>query len=348
MAHFNLGNIDGSLARGRHFFQGKAMTLYKWSQTASADATADSTINWAEGQAPSSVNDSGRAMMAATAKYRDDIAGAIVTGGTSTAYTVSSYEVFDTLAHLNGQMIAFTPHATNGATVTLNVDGLGAKPLRSAPNTELLAGTIIQGTPYVAVYNNSEGAFYLQGFYGNPYNVPLGAGMDYWLPTAPNSSFVFPIGQAISRTTYAALFSAMGTTYGTGDGSTTFNLPDKTGRVSAMKEASASRLTSTYFGSNSTNLGAVGGAESHVLTTPEIPSHTHANTLTDPGHVHSYQRPLSFGASGASAGIEGSDTAANTVSATTGITINNAAQGGGGAHAIVQPTIICNYIMRIL
>ena len=156
------------------------MTLYKWSQTASADAAADSTINWAEGQAPSSVNDSARAMMAATAKYRDDIAGAIVTAGTSTAYTVSSYEVFDTLAHLNGQMIAFTPHTTNGATVTLNVDSLGAAPLRSSPGVELLAGTIIQGTPYVAVYNIGDGAFYLRGCFGNPYNVPLGAGMDYW------------------------------------------------------------------------------------------------------------------------------------------------------------------------
>jgi hypothetical protein len=57
------------------------MTLYKWSQTAPLDAIADSTINWAEGQAPSSINDSARTMMAATAKYRDDIAGAIVTGG---------------------------------------------------------------------------------------------------------------------------------------------------------------------------------------------------------------------------------------------------------------------------
>src|SRR5215470_10370718 len=195
------------------------MTLYKWSQTAASDATADPTINWAEGQAPSSVNDSGRAMMAATAKYRDDIAGAILTGGSLTAYTVSSYQVFDTLAHLHGQTIAFTPHTTNGATVTLNVDSLGAKPLRSAPNTDLLAGIIVQGTPYVAVYNNSDGAFYLQSFYGpSPYLIPLGASIEYWFPTTPNSSFAFPAGQAISRTTYASLFSQMGVTYGGGDG----------------------------------------------------------------------------------------------------------------------------------
>ena len=166
------------------------MTLYKWSQTAAADAAADSTINWAEGQAPSSINDSARAMMAATAKYRDDIAGAIITFGTSTAYSLSSFQVFDTLTHLGGQMIAFTPHVTNGATVTMNVDSLGAKPLRSAPNTELLAGTIIQGTPYVATYNNNDGAFYLHGLFGNPYNVPLLGGMDYCgtrlRPTAPS------------------------------------------------------------------------------------------------------------------------------------------------------------------
>jgi hypothetical protein len=213
------------------------MTLYKWSQTASADATADSTINWAEGQAPSSVNDSARAMMAATAKYRDDIAGAIVTTGTSTAYAVSSYQAFDTLSHLNGQIIAFTPHTTNGATVTLHVDSLGAKPLRTAPNTELLAGVLIQGTPYIAVYNNGDAAFYLGGFFGNPYNIPLGAGLDYWGSATPNSSFAFPTGQAISRATYASLFSLIGTTYGTGDGSTTFNLPDKTGdRIDARPQ----------------------------------------------------------------------------------------------------------------
>jgi microcystin-dependent protein len=325
------------------------MTLYKWSQTAASDATADPTINWQEGQAPSTVNDSARAMMAATAKYRDDISGAIVTSGSSTAYTVSSYQVFDSLVHLSGQMIAFTPHVTNAATVTLSVDSLTPRPLRTAPGVELLAGTIIQGTPYVVTYNNSDGAFYLRGFYGaSPYLIPLAAGMDFWGPTAPNSSFAFPIGQAISRTTYATLFALIGGQYGSGDGSTTFNLPDKTGRVSAMQEASSSRLTSSYFGGNSTVLGAVGGLES---ATAPLPAHTHSNTLNENPHTHFNQ--YGFDGNGGAAGqavVSGSFAQTQrTGSSVTGITIANASAGSGtGVHNNVQPTIICNYIIRII
>jgi hypothetical protein len=198
---------------------------YKWSRTAASNATADSNVNFAEGQAPSTVNDSARALMASAAGFRDDIAGAITTGGTSTAYTVTSYQIFDSLANMSGQVIAFTPHTTNGATVTLNVDGLGAKPLRSAPSVELFAGTLIQGTPYTALYNNSDAVWYLHNFYGNPYQIPLAGGLTYYGSTAPNSAFAFPYGQAISRTTYATLFAVISTTYGAGDGSTTFNIP---------------------------------------------------------------------------------------------------------------------------
>src|SRR3954471_24088740 len=98
------------------------MTLYKWSQTAANNATADTSINWQEGQAPSSVNDSARAMMAVTAKYRDDPPGNLLTAGTSTAYTLTTNQVFDTAAHMDGQEISFRVHATNGASPTLNPD----------------------------------------------------------------------------------------------------------------------------------------------------------------------------------------------------------------------------------
>ena len=81
------------------------MAFWKWSRTASSNATADSTINWAEGMAPSAVNDSARAMMARLAEWRDDVSGTITTGGTSTAYTVTSNQGFDTLAHLNGRWL---------------------------------------------------------------------------------------------------------------------------------------------------------------------------------------------------------------------------------------------------
>ena len=286
-----------------------------------------------------------RGMQAATAKYRDDIAGAIVTGGTPTAYTVSSYQVFDTLAHLSGQMIAFTPHTTNGATVTLNVDTLGAKPLRTAPGVELPAGTIIQGTPYIATYNNGDGAFYLQGFYGSPYLIPLGAGIDYWGATTPNSSFAMATGQPISRTTYATLFSLFGTTYGSGDGSTTFNLPDKTGRVSAMMEATATRLTSTHFGGNSVNLGAVGGLQSNTLVTANLPPYTPAGSITI--NPIAAAHGSTFSTANSSQFTDPNGTVQPSVTPTG--SFSGSPQGGTSApFRTIQPTIICNYIIRII
>jgi len=340
------------------------MTLYKWSQLASADATADSTINWSEGQAPSSINDSARAMMAATAKFRDDIAGAIVTSGTSTNYAVASYQQFDSLAHLHGQVIAFTPHATNtGGQSFLNVDGLGTRTVRLATGIDVPAGTLIQGTPYEAVYNNGDGVFYLKGFYGSPYLVPLGATLDYWLPTAPNSAFVFPFGQAISRITYATLFTAMGTSYGSGDGSNTFNLPDLRGRVIASPDnmgggdagrlAAGGGLASVRF-----SLGGAGGEAVHTLTLTEMPAHSHSTNVSDPGHTHGSTHSgqnLAYAGTQNGWGITGSSSQQISTStpfgisgAGTGISISINSNGGGAAHNVVQPTILCNRIMRII
>ena len=101
------------------------MPFWKWSHTASSNANADSTVNWAEGMAPSAVNDSARAMMARLAEWRDDISGTITTAGSATAYTVASNQGFDTLAHLSGAMVAFVPHTSCGATVTARAAAAG-------------------------------------------------------------------------------------------------------------------------------------------------------------------------------------------------------------------------------
>lgn len=330
------------------------MPFWKWSKTAASNASADSTINWAEGQPPSSVNDSARSMMARLAEFRDDISGAIVTSGTATAYTVSSNQGFDTLAHMDGAIIAFTPHATNTGTVTLNVDGLGAKPLRSATGVEIPANSLILGTPYVATYFDTAGEWILQGAsFSSPYNVPIGAGMDYWGSTAPNSAFVFPVGQAISRTTYAKAYAVLGTRFGAGDGSTTFNLPDKRGYVSAALDTmggttSADRLNPTI---TSGILGATGGIQSVVLTQAQLPAIKPPITVNDPGHFHNQSKAMLTTTDGAAGGSTINVYAPgdnHTTTDQTGITValtNNL--GSGNNHTNVQPTIMCNYIIRV-
>lgn len=324
-----------------------------WSQTAANNATQDTTINWQEGQSPSSVNDSARAMMASTAKWRDDISGSIVTAGTSTAYTVTSNQTFDNLTRLAGQMIAFTPHATNGATVTLNVDGLGAKPLRSSPGIDLPAGVLAQGTPYVAIYNATDSAFYLRGFFGSPYYVPLGSIVEFTGASVPNSSFVFPAGQALSRTTYAPLFSLIAVTYGAGDGSTTFNVPDLTGRVTAMKEAAPNRLSTTYFGANSSAMGAAGGVDNRTLGTANLPPYTPSGSVASSvsSAVVSLQSAANGGqnAFATSSTVGGSANMSGALGLTLGSSFTGSAQGGSSTpFGTVQPTIILNKIMRVI
>lgn len=94
--------------------------------------------------------------------------------------------------------------------------------------------------------------------------LPIGIVLPFAGSTAP-SGWALCYGQALSRTTYAGLYSVIGTQYGTGDGSTTFNLPDLRGRVAAGRDnmggTAASRLSQGVLGGNPTALGASGGSE---------------------------------------------------------------------------------------
>ncbi len=330
------------------------MPFWGWSKTAASNATSDPTINWAEGMSPSAVNDSARAMEARLAEWRDDISGTITTAGSGTAYTVASNQGFDTLAHMSGAMIAFVPHTTNGATVTLNVDGLGAKPLRYGPSLELQSGMLIQGTPYVATYNNSDGAFYLRNIAGNPYGIPLGGLLPYTGTTAPNSAFVLPFGQAISRTIYATYFALVGTTYGPGDGSSTFNVLDLRGRFLAglgnMGGSDAGRITVAGGNFDGTVLGGTGGGQNKTVALANLPAATLATTIVDPGHTHILTGQVAASGSPGTPTMaaSGNSVTATTNSATTGITASTALGGSGTALPILPPSMVLPFILRVI
>lgn len=141
-----------------------ATGVISWSQTAATNATADSTVNWAEGMAPSAVNDSGRALMASVAKYRDDTSGSLTTGGTSTAYTLTTNQGFVFLSEMNDKEIAVRFHAANGASPTLNVDGLGAKPIQIDADTAVPTGCITADSIWRLTYDNSIPAFIVNSY----------------------------------------------------------------------------------------------------------------------------------------------------------------------------------------
>ena len=136
------------------------MTLFSWSQTAASNNTADSTINWREGQAPSTVNNSSRAMMAAIAKYRDDQSGILNSGGSSTAYTATSNETYTSLS--DGITITLRMHTANGASATLNVDSLGAKAINIYSSTALPSATLNSGGIYRFTYDSADDVWYVQ------------------------------------------------------------------------------------------------------------------------------------------------------------------------------------------
>jgi microcystin-dependent protein len=331
------------------------MTFFKWSRTASVNATADSTCPFPEGMAPGAVNDGVRGLMAAAAKYRDDMAGAILTSGSSIAYTVASFEGFDNLAHLDGARIAFTPHTGNGATVTLNVDGLGSKPLRSALGVELSAAVLVAGTPYVATYFNATGEFILNGFFNLPNVVPIGAFMAFSSTTVPNSNFILPFGQALSRSTYATYFAMVSTTFGSGDGTTTFNAPDLRGRVIAglgnMGGTAASRVTTAGGGVDGATFGATGGSQNKTLVTANLPPYIPGGAITN-GAIHiNHNANAANSAPGQAGGaFAGIFTGGATITATQDpSTFTGTAQGGNStAFSILPPCLMLPVLLRVI
>lgn len=174
---------------------------------------------------------------------------------------------------------------------------------------------------------------------------PPGVIKEYAGDTLPDG-YLWPAGQAVSRTMYSRLFDKIGTKHGAGNGTTTFNLPDKRGRVGVgrddMNGTAANRVTTTGSNVDGKTLGATGGEESHTLTVAEMPTHTHIQNA----HSHSI---LIRGNSGnsilsvSSSGVLGTPSQITPISSDTATNQNT---GGGTPHPIMQPTLIMNYIIK--
>lgn len=167
--------------------------------------------------------------------------------------------------------------------------------------------------------------------------VPTGA-IELWASAsiAAPAGWLLCTGAAISRTEYADLFAVIGTTYGAGNGSTTFNLPNFIGRMPVGYDP-----LQTEFNA----MGKTGGAKTHTLTQPEMPVHTHGNNAHSHGVGGSGSAFVANGSGGGSANVStggGGYQLAGPQPAN--IVIHNA--GGGGAHNNMPPYLAARFIIR--
>jgi microcystin-dependent protein len=178
-------------------------------------------------------------------------------------------------------------------------------------------------------------------------SVPSGAMLDFAGTSAP-AGWLGCDGSAVSRATFSSLFTAIGVTWGSGDGSTTFNIPDFRRRTAVGSGGSGTGVLGN-------TVGNVGGSETHTLTQAELPTAlgTASSMVTDPGHTHLEVVGTGTGAHVAvqevSANVaNGQTTEASVISNTTGITVGTTItnSSGGNPHTIIQPSAIVLKIIK--
>ena len=151
--------------------------------------------------------------------------------------------------------------------------------------------------------------------------LPIGAVVSYTGLNAPIGWLICD-GRAISRTTYANLFAIIGTQYGAGDGSTTFNIPNLKGKVVVGLDGN-----DTDFNT----IGKTSGEKKHTLTIDEIPSHTHG---VPQSHPYNYNSDSHYTLVRQSYDHE------------TEYNVDTSAAGGGQAHNNMPPYQVQNYIIK--
>lgn len=166
--------------------------------------------------------------------------------------------------------------------------------------------------------------------------LPIGTQVAYG-GAVPPTGWLICDGSAVSRTTYAELFKVIGTSYGAGDGSTTFNLPNKKGRVSAGYDSTNSKFNA---------IGKHLGEETHTLTVQELAEHKHVENI----YSHSYNQGVTIPANHVYVKTFNGEVkySANTpVSESEALKLGDTNNTGGNqAHNNIQPTEVDNWIIK--
>ena len=232
-----------------------------------------------------------------------------VSGGTANAQTVT----VSGFASTNGQTFYFVAGSTNSGALTLSVNGGSpisvVKP--TTTGTAILTGSeVVAGNVIGVTYYSTTGQFQLVT---NNINIatPPGQVATYGMTSCP-TGWLPANGAAVSRSTYSILFSTIGSTWGNGDGSSTFNVPDLRGTF----------VRGTGTNATGSSTGAVGPAVGSYVT-DTFQGHLHG--VTDPGHTHTATGAYTSGNSSApGAGYSFAyATTVTTSSATTGVTVTS-------------------------
>lgn len=177
--------------------------------------------------------------------------------------------------------------------------------------------------------------------------------VDEWAGAGdPSAAWMLCDGRLLSRTVYAALFTAIGTVWGAGDGSSTFAIPDLIGRVSVHPDPTGLRLLANR------TLGATGGQERVGLVRAENGPHDHgaASGSTDVGHTHSFPGNVMFGdssnhyafASAAGPADISAHAAATGAAASSLVHAHTiTSDGSGSPHLNMQPFAVLNKVIRV-
>jgi len=278
--------------------------ISEFSATAASNTDINS-IDIAENCAPSGINNSLREMAAMLKKQEvgtDPMTSPVLT-----------------TADINGG--TYDGGAINSTTIGASTASTGAFTTLSASSTFTLGGTAVTAT--AAELNVLSGGI----------SQPPTAAIHMYGGTSAPTGWLLCNGAAVSRSTYADLFAIVGTTYGAGDGSSTFNLPD-------LRDRFAVGSGTTY------SAGATGGAATHTLSTAEMPAHNHSASSTDSGHTHNFQTGLTAENQDDVRTTSGSGTTDSTQTGYANITTTIASTGGGGAHNNLPPYIGLAFIIK--